>query len=227
MPRSALFLCVLLFPAVTIAQGPPRTDDPKAGTRDGPVLTRLFFSPTAVPAPAGEWSAGIHELFLPFVEFGAGGSFTLSAGYSLLPGADGRLFILLPKISVRAMDGLDASAGIMLSGNFGMPARTEYFAVGTVHDGGTRFTATAGWRPGREANGGGLVTGVGAMVSLGGHVSFVSDNRMDHGPGPTIFSVGFRYFRGPCSADLGLLLFRSEVGPSLPVLPWVSFACVL
>jgi hypothetical protein len=195
--------------------------------RSDPNSTRLFFSPTGRPLKNGQGYFSAYEIFFPSVAVGIGDIVSLWGGVSLLPGTEGQIIYIAPKITPVHIRNFDLSAGVLyvnttVSSSSGGGI---IFGVGTYGSSDNALTVGLGWgfAGGDVANKPILV--LGGEVRLSNSIKLISENWIPSWTDVAIFSFGFRFFGDNLAADLGFIRSSAKMETNgFPFIPWIGFA---
>ncbi|HEX5724843.1 MAG TPA: hypothetical protein VFX98_05225 [Longimicrobiaceae bacterium] len=214
--RLALLLAAaLLAPAAAHAQ----TD----GNRwvPDPLASKLLVGPTARSIPSGQFDAGVMEVLVPFVSFGAFDRFSLTAAMPLPMMTENvdRQFFLLPKAEVVRTGSLSAAVGLgAILGDEDIDAPVAMgFGVVTVGppDRAVHFGAATGLidRSGAEARG--VLWMLGGEQRIGRRTKLLTENYSTFDGESTILSGGMRVFGRHFAVEVAGGVFISEDETSL------------
>jgi hypothetical protein len=198
--------------------------------RYDPNTSRLLIGPTGRPLKKGQGYFAAYEIFFTYFGFGITDNISLGGGITLLPGAEGQLFYLAPKVGFSA-----ASENISFSlGGIYMNTTAEdiggvgaVFLMGTFGPPTASFTAGLGYGYAEGEFSGSPLLVFGGEVQLSGSVKLLSENYVPIGADAVILSFGIRFFGERLSADLGLFYPMSGgegISEGFPFIPWLGFA---
>lgn len=193
--------------------------------RRDPNGTRLFFAPTARPVGDGHAYLSVYELFFPMIAVGAGDHLTLAGGISIIPGANGQLVYLAPKVTPIVRDNLSLSAGLLYitttSGDLGIGVM---YGVGTVGNERTSFSIGLGWGFDKDETSSRPVAMVAGEFRLANSAKFITENWIPPSNGDVISFFGIRLIGDNLSGDLALMHVWQPGQTGFPFMPWVGFA---
>jgi hypothetical protein len=198
--------------------------------RYDPNASRLLIGPTGRPLKKGQGYFAAYEIFFTYFGFGITDNISLGGGITLLPGAEGQLFYIAPKVGISTV-----SENISLSlGGIYMNTTADdvgglgaIFAMGTFGPPTASFTAGLGYGYAEGEFSGSPLLVFGGEVQLSGSVKLLSENYVPVGADAVILSFGIRFFGERLSADLGFFYPMSGgegIDEGFPLIPWLGFA---
>lgn len=208
----------------TSAAGGVPLNGAQAGRIGGPSHPRLFFSPAATAAPAGEWAIGVRELFFPYAEGGIGGALSVAGSFSSIPGSDEQYYDCALKFSVPPAEYFDLATGVRLTGTGGGSGVVHVFGCATARTGTGTMTLGFGWIIRRNGFPGGPALSVGTSFPVGDGIEMITDNFFPWSWDSSILSAGFRFHGDPFCAETGFIIIHSVRTAALLPFPWVSVA---
>lgn len=190
-----------------------------------PNSTRLLFSPTGRALKAGHGYFSAYQIFFPFLAVGITDFLTISGGISLLPGADGQVLYIAPKVTPYQSKNISISGGVLY-----IKFPGEDYSGGIVYGVSTfefdRAAITTGFGygffGGDFADNPMLVLGVETRLSQ--KFKLISENWIFISGEIHLFSLAFRFFGENLAADFGLILPTSIDANGFPFIPWLGFA---
>ncbi|MCP5063192.1 MAG: hypothetical protein GY936_12110 [Ignavibacteriae bacterium] len=192
---------------------------------DDPNSTRLLFSPTGRALKAGHGYFSAYQIFFPFLAVGVTDFLTISGGVSLLPGADGQVLYIAPKLTPYQTEKVSVSGGVLYI-NFPGDDHTGgiVYGISTFEFDKAAITTGFGYGffGGDFADNPMLV--LGAEIRLSQKFKLISENWIFIGGETQLFSLAFRFFGENLAADFGLILPTSMDANGFPFIPWLGFA---
>ena len=194
-------------------------------TRD-PNESRLFFAPTARPIKAGEGYFSIYEIFFPTISVGIADILSLSAGISLIPGANSQLIYFAPKITAIQKGDFSAAAGLFyINASSGSSSGAGIvYGLTTYGNTSAALTVGAGWGFSGEYFSDTPVIVLGGEIRLSNSVKFITENWIPVETDYSIISFGLRFFGSKLAADIGFIRPSELNSNGFPFIPWLGFA---
>ncbi len=192
--------------------------------RPDPNRTRLFVAPTARPLRAGEGYFSVYEVLLPYFAIGLTDFLAVGGGMSLIPGSDGQLFYIAPKITPVRAKNFDLAGGVLYGG-----ATSSSDHVGIVYGVGTYGTRRAalslglGWGFSGEGFSNKPILMIGGEIQVSSSVKIISENWIPSGEETKFLSFGIRLFGRRVAADFALIYPTGIETEGWPLIPFVGF----
>ncbi len=209
--------------------------------------TRLLFSTTGRPLGKGEGYFSDHYVVFPGVSYGITDHFSVSAGFSVIPGTglSEQLFYVAPRIATQFSDRLSVSGGVLFArggdgedeslglgfvmATLGRPEKSLTVGVGAARTVSEEYYTTyAGgeWRGDfRNKASYTPVVMVGGTARLSRRIALVSENWLilndDFKISEQPFGLGVRFLGDRLTADVGVILIGEVIQDGFPV-PWLS-----
>ena len=199
--------------------------------RRDPNVSRLLFAPTARALGNGKGYFADYYLFFPFVAVGVGSHVNLAGGVSLIPGADGQLVYLAPKVTFHEAETISVAGGIIFSKFLGdgaddIPSFGMAYGVTTLGSTETALTVGLGlgFVDGDFADSPALM--IGGEIQMSGTTKLISENYFIFGRDNfQLLSGGIRFFGRKLAVDIAMITSPDFLeGDGFPFIPFVGFA---
>jgi hypothetical protein len=199
---------------------------------ENPHVTRLLFSPTAIPLRKGEGYFSDFWLFLLSASAGVTDRFSMGGGMTLIPGIDfgDNVFYALPKFTLVnqpkvkfAVGGLLALVGAFDSENRDAESVGVLYGVATVGGRESNLTLGSGWGyVGSELSNKPVLT-LGGQHRIAKRMALITENWFVpfEGDASGLVSYGVRFLGEKMAVDLAFansLEGGSQVFPGIPLL---------
>lgn len=191
-----------------------------------PNQSRLFFAPTAKPIGDGHAYFSIYELFFPNFSIGLSNYFSLSAGISLIPGANSQLIYFAPKITPLHIEDFYLATGFI----YIIPTQGAdnglglYYGLATYGAENAALTAGIGWGISGERFSDTPVLMLGGELKISDNFKFITENWLPTRTDDPIVSFGIRFSGKNLAADLGFIRPLEAEYDGFPFFPWLGFA---
>jgi hypothetical protein len=189
-----------------------------------PNRTRLFVAPTARALRAGEGYFSAYEIVLPYFAYGLTDFLAIGGGVSLIPGSEGQLYYVAPKITPVRTKNFDLAGGVLYMG-----ATSSSDHVGIVYGLGTYGTRRAslsaglGWGFSGEGFSNQPILLIGGELQVSDSLKIISENWFPFGWDHKFLSLGIRLFGRSLAADFALVLPTGVDMGGFPFIPWIGF----
>jgi hypothetical protein len=197
-----------------------------AYVRPDPNQTRLLFAPTARPLKSGQGYFSAYQIFFPFLAFGIADFLTLAGGMSLIPGTEGQLLYIAPKVTPIQSGNLSAAAGVLYitATSGGTDGVGIIYGVGTYGTQNSSLTGGLGWGFYGDDIADKPILMVGGELRASNSVKFITENWIPPDADIALLSIGIRFFGESLAADIGLIYPAGSEISGFPFIPWLGFA---
>jgi hypothetical protein len=227
------FLPILL--SFQLTTGAPHSPPSASGGGTEPanvrgVAGRLMISPTAAPLGAGELVLSVHEFFFPALALGVTDRFSISGGFSLLPGGGNGMFHFNPGYTTLRWENIDIACGFWYLKKTGGSGTGFGYVNLTCTAGEGSVTFGAGWGLHRAGGSHGPLLMGGTSLRLSGETDMLSEFIIPPNLDPALVAVGTRWGAENVSVEFGVMMplrIRNPGGGPGKPLPWTSFSIVL
>ncbi len=197
--------------------------------RHDPNTTRLFFAPTARNIRRGSGYFADYMIFFPTGAYGITDNIAVSAGMSLIPGADKQVWFFAPKLSYKISPQLDIAVGAFLL-DLPEDLNSEILGYSMTTFGDRLHSFTLGFAASLESNSdNNQIIIVGGDHQVSNRVKLITENWLFlEGDSPKVFSGGIRFFGERMAVDLAFFsVAEMWEGGTWPLIPWVDFSILL
>ena len=203
--------------------------------REDPNHSRLFFSPTARPLARGRAYLADYELFFPYFGYGVGAGVTMAGGISIIPGAEGQIAYLAPKLTLLERESYSIAGGVLANFYLGnvdedFPVIGLLYGVGTLGSNERALTIGLAYAFADDNLSNSPVLMVGGEWQVSNSVKFLTENFMYlEDADASLVSGGVRFFGDRLAADLGLFTIPTLLDEldGFPFIPWLGFSYVV
>lgn len=188
-----------------------------------PNQSRLFFSPTAWTTPSGKVTFSDFELLFPFIGVGITDYFTLSGGFSLIPGVDNQVYYIAPKIKFVDVPNLKVSVGVIYGAVMEYTAGIAY-SVASIGNERANLSCGLGYGFAGSKMSKQPILMVGGELRTSNNLKLITENWFTTEKDVSLMSAGIRFFGEHLSADFAFLFPVAGSSDGIGFIPWLGFA---